>query len=189
MKVSFKLDAQFARRSLFVLGNFVMLGLAIWVIVVPIDKMFAERAARIEDQRLLLGRLRAIAAQASAVEALSAETELQFQGGEFLTGANDNVISADLQTKLKTILGSSGAQSRAIQSLPSRTVDRIRYSGVRVDLSGRLPSVMHVVHAVESARPYLFIFSATLKSGPALRQGTAEEAMLQVQLDVYGAIQ
>ena len=189
MKRSIKLDPQLTRRSLFMLGNLAVLGLLFLGLVLPIDAVFAERDVRIQNQQLVLARLSAMAAQASRVDALASETNSEFQSGEFLTGANENVVAADLQTKLKTIMSSSGAQSRAIQSLPSRTADQIRYSGVRVDLTGPLPAVMRVVHAIESTRPYLFIFGATLKSGPAVRQGTAEEPVLQAQLDVYGAIQ
>ncbi|BAM91974.1 exported hypothetical protein [Bradyrhizobium oligotrophicum S58] len=189
MRNPIELYAPFTRRILFVFANLGILGLIVWGLVMPIEAVFAERDLRIQDQQRLLARLRAVVAQASHIEALSSETESQFQSGEFLTGANDNVIAADLQTRLKAILGNAGAQSRAIQSLPGRTVDLIRYSGVRVDLSGPLPAVMRVVHAIESAKPYLFVSSASLKGGSALRQGAAEEPMLQGQLDVYGAIQ
>ncbi|WP_316205384.1 type II secretion system protein GspM [Bradyrhizobium sp. SZCCHNS3004] len=184
-----KFDAQLVRPSLFILGNVAILGLVLWGVVLPIDALFKERNARIDDQGRLLARLKAIAAQASSIEVLASETDAQLQSGEFLTGANENVIAADLQTKLKTIVGNAGAQSRAIQSLPGRAVDQIRYSGVRLDLSGPLPAVMRVVHAIESTKPYLFIANATLKSGPPARSGTAEEPVLQAQLDVYGAVQ
>jgi hypothetical protein len=182
-------DAKLARCGLFVLGNLAVLGLIGWGFMMPIVSLFAERDARIQDQERLLARLNAVAAQASRIEVLASETETQFQSGEFLTGANDNVIAADLQTRLKTILGNAGAQSRAIQSLTGRTVDQIKYSGVRLDFSGPLPAMMRVLHAIESAKPYLFVANASLKSGPALRQGQVEEPLLQAQLDVYGAIQ
>ncbi|MGY3449874.1 type II secretion system protein GspM [Bradyrhizobium sp. USDA 4353] len=177
------------RRGLFLVVNLALLALLFWGGVVPIEAMFAERDARIQQQQALLARLSSIAAQASAIEGLASETESQFQNGEFLTGTNENVIGADLQTKLKTIMGNSGAQSRAIQSLPRRVVDQIKYSGARIDFSGPLPAVMRAVHAVESARPYLFITAAVLKSGPALRPGMVEEPVLQAQLDIYGAVQ
>ncbi|CCD93738.1 exported hypothetical protein [Bradyrhizobium sp. ORS 375] len=189
MKGWFRFDAQLVRPSLFVLANLAVLGLLAWACVMPVVAVFAERDARIQDQQRLLARLKAVAAQAPRIEALASETETQFQSGEFLAGANDNVIAADLQTRLKAILGNAGAQARAVQSLPGRTVDQIRYSGVRLDCSGPLPAMMRVVHAIESAKPYLFVSSASLKSGAALRQGQIEEPVLQAQLDVYGAVQ
>ncbi|MGC2779394.1 MAG: type II secretion system protein GspM [Bradyrhizobium sp.] len=180
---------ELGRRGLFIVVNLTILALLFWGFVAPIAAMFAEREARIQQQQALLARLTAIAAQASAIEGLASETETQLQNGEFLTGATENVIAADLQTKLKTIMGNVGAQSRAIQSLPGRTVDQIKYSGARIDLSGPLPAVMRAVHAIESAKPYLFIGNAVLKSGPAMRPGVAEEPVLQAQLDIYGAVQ
>ncbi|WP_035656501.1 type II secretion system protein GspM, partial [Bradyrhizobium sp. STM 3809] len=163
MKRSWLFDAQLMRRGRFVLVNLAVLGLLAWGCVIPVAAVFAEREGRIQDQQRLLARLKAVAAQAARIEALASETETQFQSGEFLSGANENVIAADLQTRLKTMLGQAGAQSRAFQSLPGRTVDQIKYSGVRLDFSGPLPAMMRVVHAVESAKPYMFVFSATLR--------------------------
>ncbi|MGJ4946775.1 type II secretion system protein GspM [Bradyrhizobium sp. HKCCYLS20291] len=189
MRGLFKLDAQHRRRVLFVLANLAVLGLIVWSVVWPVATTFADRDARIQDQRRLLARLNAIAGQVAGLETLASETESELKSGEFLAGANENVIAADLQTKLKAILANVGAQTRAVQTLPIRTIDQLRYSGVRIDLSGPLPAVTRVVHAIESAKPYLFVTNATLKSAPGLRQAAVEEPQLQAQLDIYGAIQ
>ena len=130
------------------------------------------------------------AAQAAYVQSIVSDTSAQMRGGEFLTGPNENVISADLQTRLKTITESAGAQSRAAQALPLKIVDQIRYSGSRIEIVGSLQSVHRAIHAIESAKPYLFITSAAIKlSAPAGRQGIPGEPILQAQLDIFVAIQ
>ena len=80
-------------------------------------------------------------------------------------------------------------QLRAVQALPVKTVDQIRYSGSRIEIFGSLQSIAKTVHAVESSKPYLFITGAAVKSPPPLRQGASEEPVVQAQLDVFGAVQ
>jgi general secretion pathway protein M len=183
------IDAELRRRVLFVLGNLAVAVAFIAGIAMPVHDLFASRDTRIQEQRRLLSRLSAIAAQASNVEAVASDTTAQLQSGEFLTGANENVIGADLQTKLKSMTEATGARSRAIQTLPGRTIDQIRYSGARIDLTGPLPALMRAVYAIESTKPYLFVTAASLKSSQISRQGPTEEPVLQAQLDVYGATQ
>jgi general secretion pathway protein M len=109
------------------------------------------------------------------------------RGGEFLAGPNENVISADLQTRLKAIAVSAGARSRAVQALPLKTNNQIRYSGSRIEIFGSLQSIHRAIYAIESAKPYLFITGAVIKvMPPASRQGVPEEPIIQAQLDIFG---
>ncbi|MGA2287767.1 type II secretion system protein GspM [Bradyrhizobium sp.] len=135
-------------------------------------------------------RLSAIAAQAANVQSIVSDTSAQMRGGEFLAGADENVISADLQTRLKTITETAGARSRAVQALPFKISDQIRYSGSRIEIFGPLQSIHRAIHDIESAKPYLFITAAAIKlMPPAGGQGTPGEPMIQAQLDIFGAIQ
>lgn len=182
-------DAQLRRRVLFVLGNVAMCVAIVSVFVLPLYTLFADRENRIEEQRKVLVRLTAIAAQAANVQSIASDTKAQMQGGEFLAGPNENVISADLQTKLKAMAEAGGAKLRAVQALPVRTVDQIRYSGSRIEIFGSVQSIVKAVHAIESSKPYLFITGAALKSPPPPRQGSSEEPVVQAQLEIIGAMQ
>ncbi len=115
---------------------------------------------------------------------------MQTRRGEFLSGPNENVINADLQTRLKTVAEAADARLRAVQSLPPRTRDLTKYSGSRVEIYGSLQSIQRTVFAVESAKPYLLIVGASIKALPSsARPGVPEEPIIQAQLDVFGAIQ
>src|SRR6185437_10163170 len=142
--------------------------------VVPMIAAFASRDSRIEKQTKLLERLSAIAAQTDRIQSAASVTKTLMQGGEFLTGANENVISADLQTRVRAMTEQAGARSRAVQALPGKTVDQIRYSGARIEILGPLQSITRTVYAIESSKPYLFIAAAALKPLPPTRQGVAE---------------
>ncbi|MBR1241926.1 hypothetical protein JQ620_17495 [Bradyrhizobium sp. AUGA SZCCT0274] len=182
-------DPLLRRRGLFVAANLAACALLVYVFVLPIIDMFADRDSRIEEQGRVLARLTAIAAQAGNVQSNVSDTRTQLQGGEFLAGPNENVVSADLQTKLKTMTEGAGARSRAVQTLPVKAVDQIRYAGSRIEIYGSLQSILRAVHAIESAKPYLFITGANLKTLTPVRQGGSEEPVVQAQLDVFGAMQ
>ena len=181
------LALQRRRAALFIAGNLVFWGLAISIIVMPVLSFFADREGRIDQQRRVLARLTAIAAQASSIQSIISETKAQIESGEFLTGTNENVISADLQTRLKEMTEAAGARPRAVQALPAQTVNLIRYTGSRLEISGSLQSIVRSMHAIESSKPYLFITGAALKILPPTRQAVAEEPVVQAQLDIFGA--
>jgi general secretion pathway protein M len=183
-------DIHLRRRALFVLGNLAVSAVVVGALVMPTLAFFADRDNRISDKLKVLARLSAIAAQATNVQSIVSDTRAQMRGGEFLAGPNENVISADLQTRLKAITDAAGTRSRAVQALPLKTSDQIRYSGSRIEIFGSLQSIHRAIYAIESAKPYLFITGATIKGTPAVgRQGIPEEPVIQAQLDVFGAIQ
>jgi general secretion pathway protein M len=183
-------DIRLRRRAIFVLVNLVVCTVVFGVIVMPTRAFFADRDNRISDQRKVLARLSAITAQAANVQSILSDTSAQMRGGEFLAGPNENVISADLQTRLKTIAEAAGARSRAVQALPINTSEQIRYSGSRIEIVGPLQSIHRAIYAIESVKPYLFITGAAIKVLPPVsRQGTPEEPVIQAQLDIFGAIQ
>lgn len=183
-------DSHLRRPAIFVLGNVAVFAVAVFGLVIPTYAFFADRDDRILEQTRVLTRLSAIAAQAVNVESMGSETNTQMRGDEFLSGPNENVISADLQARLKSVIEAAGARSRAVQALPLNTFDQIRYSGSRIEIFGPLQAIHRAVYAIESAKPYLFITGATIKGPPSVgRQGVPEEPVIQAQLDVFGAIQ
>lgn len=187
MKWSFS-DPQLRRRLLFVAGNLAVLAAMIGFGLAPIVEALADRDARIEQQSKHLARLTAIARDRVRVESILAQAKTQLQSGEFLTGPNENNVSADLQTKLKALTQGAGASPRAVQALPAKTLDQTKYSGVRIEMTGPLQAILRAVYAIETSKPYLFVFAAGLKTAPPVRPGIPDEPMVQAQLDVFGAL-
>jgi general secretion pathway protein M len=184
------LDIHLRRRALFVLGNLAVGAVIVLGLVMPTRGFFADRDDRIAGQLKVLARLSAIAAQATNVQSIVSDTSAHMRGGELLAGTNENVISADLQTRLKAMTEAAGTRSRAVQSLPLRTSDKIKYSGSRIEIFGSLQSIHRAIYAIESAKPYLFITGAAIKvTAPAGGQGIPAEPIIQAQLDIFGAIQ
>ncbi|MBU6462905.1 MAG: hypothetical protein KGL35_22450 [Bradyrhizobium sp.] len=182
-------EARIRRRVLFIFGNFSAAFILVSVLIIPIYEAFADRDSRIELQSKRLARLEAIANENERVEALASQTKAQMLTGEFLTGPNENAISAELQAKLKAMTEAVGARSRAIQTLPAKTVDQIKSAGVRIEIFGSLQSIARAVYAIETAKPYLFVSAASMKMASASPPGAREEPVVQAQLDVFGAMQ
>jgi hypothetical protein len=183
-------DLQFWRRAIFLLVNAALALPIVVFVVLPIQGVLSDRNDRIAERRAVLARLMAIAAQEPNVQAIASDTNAQIRGDEFLSGPNENVISADLQTRLKAMTEAAGARSRAVQALPAKSSELIKFSGSRIEMFGTIQSVQRAVYAIETAKPYLFVTGAVIKPLPgANRPGVSEEPIIQARLDVAGAFQ
>jgi general secretion pathway protein M len=179
----------FTRRATFVAAHVAIMLAMCWLWVIPLWDVFADRDARIAEQHALLGRLEGVAAREGAVQDLVRNTAAGIDSGEFLTGANDGVVGADLQTRLKTITEAGGTKLQSVQSLPATQNGAIKYVGARIELIGTLAAIQRAIYAVESGKPYLFVTAAALKSSSQLaRPDLAAEPMADAQLDVFGAL-
>jgi hypothetical protein len=181
------LNAPLPRRVLFLLGNLAA-GLAIvYACVVPASELFADRDREIARQRLTLARLQAVAARGASVE--PAAKPAPVPGAEFLTGKADGAIGAELQTRLKTMVEASGAKLRSIRNLPPKSEAHTRHIGSHVEAFGTIAAIQRAVHAIESARPYLFVAGATLRhTAPVGPAAAAQEPVIEAQFDVVGVI-
>jgi general secretion pathway protein M len=182
------------RRGAFLAGNFAAALVLAAFAIMPARDFFAVRDGQIASQRMLLARLAAIAAQQARVDAAVRDAEAQVEHGELLLGSNEDVIVADLQTRLKAMAEAAGTRLRSVQSLPPKTREEVRYVGARLDVYGPLAAIQRTLHAVESGRPYLFVDAAVVRPAPPVNMpgpanAVAQEPMIDAQLDIFGAVQ
>jgi hypothetical protein len=178
------------RGAVFVAAHLALLVGIFGFVIVPIREFFTDRNARIAEQRLRLARLEGIVSQEANVRAMAHQVDTEAQKGEFLIGASDGLISAELQTRLKGFAESAGAHVRSAQNLPPKAMGEIKYSGSRVEIYGTIQALRKAIHGIEGARPYLFITGASMKLAlPAGRQNSTEEPAIQAQLDVFAPMQ
>jgi hypothetical protein len=179
------------RRGLFALVNAAALVGLLCLFGWPIQAFFADRDAKISQQRAVLARLNAIAAQRATVAGLAAQSASDGTA-EFLQGANDGVAAANLQTLLKGMVEPTGARLRSVRSLPAKLQADMKYIGVQLEITGTIQAVYQTVRTVEAAKPFLFIEGALLK--PALQTamvppGRSAVPTIDAQLDIVGAMQ
>jgi len=174
------------RRVLFLLANLTA-GLAVILIcVAPVRNLLAERDREILQQRTTLARLQAVVAREAGMPAAK---ETALGEGEFLAGKADGIISADLQTRLKAMVEGGGAKLRSVRNLQPKADAQLRYIGSHIEVLGSMAAIHRAIHAIASAKPYLFVTSATIRLAPPMGQvGAPREPLLEVQFDVFGAM-
>ncbi|UTD29048.1 type II secretion system protein GspM [Bradyrhizobium sp. WD16] len=169
----------------FNIGTAMLLLALIW----PVLDLISERNGQITAKRDTLRRLQAIVAREAELNAASDQPSNRIDQGEFLSGPNESVIGADLQTRLKTIAARSGTLVRTIQGQPARTAEPLRYIGAQLILTGHLQHLQSTIYEIENSKPFLFITAASLKiNAQQIRSAAAEEPTLEARLDVFGAL-
>jgi general secretion pathway protein M len=159
---------------------------AVTFVALPARNYLAVRDAEIAEQRALLARFNELAKQEAVV---AEEGELPADSGEYLSGANEGVVNADLQTRLKGLIETGGARLRAVRTLPPQTAEHIKYVGSSVEIFGSLASIARAVGAIETAKPFLFVQGAVIRPAPPSgRADIAQEPVIDAQLEVFGAL-
>jgi hypothetical protein len=178
--------APLLRRSLFLLGNLAPGLVIVLAVVVPVKELLAERDREILQQRAILSRLQAVAAREVSTPAVH---KAGAGADEYLTGKTDGIIAAELQTRLKGMVETSGGRLRSVRSLQPRTDAQTKYIGSHIEMVGAIAAIHRAVQAIESAKPYLFVTGGTIRlAAPTGQVGAPQEPVIEAQLDVFGAV-
>ena len=164
---------------------FVALGGVYFVAVSPLLGLYAERAAVLDNRRMLVPRLRAAAAELPALRARV--EQLRAAAGTrkiTLDGASDAVAAATLQSRIEELATSAGATIGSTESLPAEARSGYRRIGLRYVLSGSYETLVKFLAKLESATPPLVIDNLHIH-GVLRRPGTPAASGLDAGLDVY----
>jgi hypothetical protein len=179
------------RGGLFALVNAAAIAGLLCLVAWPIQAFFADRDAEISQQRAVLARLNAIAAQRATVAGLAAQSASD-GSAEFLQGGNDGVAAANLQTLVKGMVEPTGARLRSVRTLPTKPREDMKFIGVQLEITGTIQAVYQTVRTIESAKPFLFIEGALLRPTQRVAMtppGMGAEPTIDAQLDIVGAMQ
>jgi general secretion pathway protein M len=180
------------RGRLLALGLLLLALAAFYLLAVaPLVELYQQRAARIEDGRMLLPRLEATAAALPALRARVAELRAAARTRKVtLDGATDAIASATLQSRIEGLAASVGATIGSTESLPAEARDGYRRIGLRFALSGPYETLVKLVAKVEEATPPLVVDNLEIHGvlrRPGLPQATDNsEPSLDAGFDVYG---
>jgi hypothetical protein len=164
---------------------FVALGGAYLVVASPLLSLYSERAALLENQRMLLPRLRAAADELPMLRARV--EQLRSAAGTrkiTLEGASDAIAAATLQSRIEELAASVGATIGSTESLPVEVRSGYRRIGLRYVLSGSYETLVRFLAKLEAATPPLVIDNLHIH-GVLRRPGTPAAAGLDAGLDVY----
>lgn len=155
-------------------------------LVRPVLDAHAARAAEIatlETKAMRLGAMAAVKAElARQRDALAARRD---QGDLLLSGASEALAAAALQNSLKAAVARAGGELRSTQALAVTEEKGFRRIAVRALLATDAEGLRTLLHAVESARPPLFVDGLEVR-GRARTGESEEEPRLDIRIDVFG---
>jgi type II secretory pathway component PulM len=132
-------------------------------------------------QGLLKNKDRVIEAN-QVMKATLARTE-----GQFLSGANPAVASADLQEILKNLTKEQGVQMISAKVLPVREAGPYLEVPVQVQLSATINQLLTLLYNLEHHKKLLFIPELDINA-PRWNRGGQEEIPLQINMVISGVI-
>lgn len=163
---------------------------ALWVLLVePLTAKFESYDRSIGHSRELLARHMRIATGRAQLEArLAALRQARFSTGRFLEGGGTELVAADVQNKVKSLIDANGATLKSMQILPAQEEDIFRKVTVRVNMSANTEALQKIFYALETANPYLFLDNADIRSqrSRARRGRSVSQGELQIRFDLYG---
>jgi len=132
-------------------------------------------------QSLLKSKDRVIAAN-KAMKAALARTE-----GQFLSGSNPAVASAELQEILKNLAKEQGVQMTSAKVLPPREAGLYLEVPVQAELTATINQLVSLLYHLEHHKKLLFLPDLDINA-PRMAKGENKDVPLQVSMVISGVI-
>ena len=164
----------------------------IWLGVInPIRARYHENDEALAEGARLLAALRSAIAGGRRASADESAGQLDRYRSDFLSGVEDAIIVADLQTRLSALTTARNAEVTSAQALPPKTRDGLAYLGLQLSIRGEMKSIHQMLYAFETSTPLLFIDRAALRlddrAAGGRDRGAESLAPMTLDVDVYGA--
>jgi general secretion pathway protein M len=175
--------------ALAILG--VLIGLVWLAVINPLWMRHHDNGEALANGTRLLAGLRAAIADGGRIKEDDETGQLDRYRSDFLTGVEDPIIVADLQTRLGALTSARNIEVTSARALPPKHRDGLMYLGLRLSIRGEMNSLHQVLHAVETTSPLLFVDRLAMRlddRGAGGRDRGAESlAPMTADLDIYGA--
>lgn len=157
--------------------------------VMPLTARVAELREEIEAERVVLGRLAAVAARAGETAEHERIGRAALESGAYLKGESQALLAAGLQTTLAQLAAASRVRFASTRALPPRERDATRLIGVSVQFKAEVEQLRAVLFRIESHQPFLFVEGLQVRPVSPFSQSSPElNGLLDVRLDVFGAL-
>ncbi len=143
----------------------------------------------IEEYSDKLARYERIAATRAALEAKLAAVKARDPRSGFLKNSGASLAASEVQDVAKNLIEGNGGRLSALQISPHKDDGRFRQVGVNVQIAASVPAFTKILHAIESAQPYLFTDNLVVRSNvhSAYRAPPGPEPeILFITMDVSG---
>ncbi len=136
-------------------------------------------------------------AQASYTQAIGSEGVLrqrleELQGAALesvalLSGDSVALVGAQLQTRLKQIVGNAGGRLETTQMMPSANEQSLEKISMRASMTVNTINLQKILYVIETQRPYLFIEEVDIKALSQRRAAENNQAeSLKVTISFFG---
>jgi hypothetical protein len=177
------------RRLVWLLGGGLVLLFFYLAVVNPLlsledswnQELISRSKLLVKYQNLLKSKNRVLEAN-KAMKAALARTE-----GQFLSGANPAVASADLQEILKNLAKEQGVQMTSAKVLPPREAGLYLEVPVQVELTATINQLVTLLYHLEHHKKLLFIPDLDINAPRMVRKDN-KDVLLQVSMVISGVI-
>ncbi len=164
-----------------------VLALAVAAVATPLWLLNRRYDVALEDATTRLQRYAKIAGMREGLQRKAIEVNALGRTPHFLKSASPALAAAELQEQARVVLEANGGKLNSIQILPPKDEGAYRRVSVSMQLTTPLSGLKAMLHALESAHPYLFIDNFTVRSPMAFAvRDPAVEPDLAVQFDLTG---
>ncbi len=175
-------------RQLLAVGLLLLAIAAVWMMTIaPLSAKLGELQDRIEQERIMLGRL----AAASAGQPGPAEGQQNAVAARMnsllIQGESESIRVSAVQSRVMEVLSIHRVKPRSTRNLTARERGGFRLAGVQLHLTAPIEQLQAVLHELEQHKPLLFV--EALHISPVVINGGAgeeERGMLEARLDVFG---
>jgi general secretion pathway protein M len=159
--------------------------------VQPVLQDYAATRDSIDEMTAVIARSVRIAAELPARRAQLAELRRRAAVSQgFLQGANDALVAAQIQNRIKALVEASHGELKSTQVLPVQEEGKYRRVAVRAQMTVDLAAAQRVLYGLETSSPLLFLDNLDLRAQTGgRRQDRGNEASaLDLRFDVYGFV-
>lgn len=179
-----------SRERWIALGLLAFSTLLLYVVVVgPLIDLAQEYSNSVEELEFRLARYRKVAAEKGYwtrhMEEIKQNSSVSEQ---YISRDTAALASADLQSLIKETVNTSGGELISTQVTPEQQEDQLTRISVRVRMNGSTRVLRDVLHAIESAKPLLWVDNVNLRPiRMPLRPGQKGSAdRLSIDFEVVG---
>lgn len=142
----------------------VAIGLVYFVVIAPVMDLGKGYSDSVDDLEFRLARYRKIAAEKAYwmahVEEIKQHSSVSEQ---YISRDTPALASAELQTLIKEMVNTSGGELISTQVTPDQPEEQLTRISIRVRMNGSTRVLRDVLHAVETAKPMLWVDNVNLR--------------------------
>lgn len=154
-------------------------------VLIPWWKQMADYEQTLSQNRALLQKYKSVLISRPALEARLKDPQNEVRMlNDYLKGKTAALAAAELQQKIKAIIGTVNGKLVSTQTLPVQDMAPASKVLVRVRMRSNTEALLNVLHGLESERPLLFVEKFTIRRYQRRRNRNPEE--LDIHFDLSG---